>query len=105
MTGFLVFVIEDVFPKERRKMTVTLVNIVGYTAMIVGTGVMLPQVVKLLQTKRAKDLSLGMVWLYFFSCLLWFTYGILIRASPVVIANGIGFVISGAQVFLRLKYR
>ena len=86
-------------------MPITLADVVGYAAMIVGTGLMLPQIVKSLQTKRVEDLSLGMVWLYFFSCLLWFTYGILIRASPVVIANGIGLVISVVQVFLRLKYR
>ena len=86
-------------------MTITLADVVGYAATIVGTGVMLPQIVKSLQTRRVEDLSLGMVWLYFSSCLLWFTYGILIRASPVVIANGIGLVISVVQVFLRLKYR
>jgi len=86
-------------------MIITLANIVGYVAMIVGTCVMFPQIVKSLQTKRVEDLSLSMVWLYFFNCLLWFTYGILIRASPVFIANGIGIMISGAQVFLKLKYR
>ena len=86
-------------------MTITLAGIVGYVAMIVGTCVMLPQIVKSLRTKRVEDLSLVMIWLYFFNCLLWFTYGILIRAPPVIIANGIGLVISSAQVFLRLKYR
>lgn len=86
-------------------MAITLADIVGYAAMIVGTGVMLPQIVKSLQTKKVEDLSLGMVWLFFFNCLLWFTYGILIRASPVIIANGIGLVISVVQVFLGLKYR
>ena len=86
-------------------MTITLVEVVGYTATIVGTSLMLPQIVKSLRTKRVEDVSLAMVWLYFFNCLLWFTYGILIRASPVVIANGIGLVIGGAQIFLRLKYR
>lgn len=86
-------------------MAITLVDIVGYVAVIVGTCVMLPQIVKSLQTKRVEDLSLGMVWLYFFNCLLWLTYGILIRAPPVVIANSIGLIISVAQVFVRLKYR
>ena len=86
-------------------MTITLVDVVGYTATIVGTGLMLPQVMKSLQTKKVGDLSLGMVWLYFFNCLLWFAYGILIRAFPVIIANGIGLVISVAQIFLKLKYR
>lgn len=93
------------FLEKGGEMAITLADIVGYAATIVGTGVMLPQIVKSLQTKRVEDLSLGMVWLYFFNCLLWFTYGILICAFHVVIANGIGLVISVAQIFFRLKYR
>lgn len=86
-------------------MTPILTNVIGYTATVVGTCLMLPQIIKSWKTRSVGDLSLGMVTLYFFNCLLWLTYGILIVAVPVIIANGIGLVISIVQVGLKLKYR
>lgn len=82
-----------------------LINIIGYTAVAVGTSLMLPQVIKAWKTKRVEDLSFGMVVLYFFNCLLWLLYGLLIAALPVIVANSIALVISIAQVILKLKYR
>lgn len=79
-------------------------NVIGYIAVVVGTSLMLPQVVKLWRTKRAADLSLGMTVLYFFNCSLWLIYGLLISATPMIVANGIGLVISVVQVTLKLKY-
>ena len=86
-------------------MTPIFTTIIGYIATVVGTCLMLPQVIKLWKTRSAKDLSLGMVFLYFFNCLLWLIYGILIVAAPVIIANGIGLAISIVQVILELKHR
>lgn len=80
-------------------------NIIGYTAVVVGTSLMLPQVWKAWKTKRVEDLSMGMVILYFFNCLLWLLYGLLLAASPLILANSIALIISIAQVILKLKYR
>jgi MtN3 and saliva related transmembrane protein len=86
-------------------MTSIFTNIVGYAATVVGTCLMLPQIIKSWKTRSVRDLSFGMVVLYFFNCLLWLTYGILLGAPPVVIANGIGLLISIVQVGLKMKYR
>ena len=83
----------------------TLANIVGYVAAMVGTSLMLPQVAKSWKTKSVEDLSFGMTILYFFNCLLWLSYGVLIAAAPVIVANSIALVISIAQVSLLLRYR
>ena len=83
----------------------TLANLVGYTAAVVGTFLMLPQVVKSWRTKRVEDLSLGMTVLYFFNCLLWLIYGLLITAFPMIVANAAALVVSIVQVVLKLKYR
>ena len=80
-------------------------NIIGYTATVIGTCLMLPQIIKSWKTRSVGDLSLGMVILYFFNCLLWLTYGVLIGAMPVIIANGVGLVISIVQVVLKVRYR
>ena len=85
-------------------MTSVFASIIGYIAAVVGTCIMVPQIIKFVRTKRAEDVSLGMAILYFFNCALWLAYGILIAAYPVIIANAIGFIISVIQIFLKQKY-
>ena len=79
-------------------------NIVGYAATVVGVSLMLPQVVKSWRTKKVEDLSYGMTVLYFFNCLLWLIYGLLISAMPLIAVNGIALVISVVQLGLKVKY-
>lgn len=55
-----------------------IVEIIGFTAAAVGTSLMLPQVIKSIKTKKVDDISFGMLVLYFFNCLLWLIYGMLI---------------------------
>jgi len=82
-----------------------IVNIVGYSAAVIGTSLMLPQVIKSIRTKSLRDVSSGMLVLYFLNCLLWFIYGILIIAYPVIITNAIALLISIIQIGLKIKYR
>lgn len=86
-------------------MEFALTDTVGYIASVVGTMLMLPQVWKAWKTKRVEDLSFGMVILYFFNCLLWLLYGLLLAAHPLILANGIALIISIVQMILKLKYR
>jgi MtN3 and saliva related transmembrane protein len=80
-------------------------DIVGYAATIIGTALMLPQLVKSWRTKRTKDLSLGTLALYFLNCFLWGGYGLMLGAMPIIIANALGFFISITLLALKLKYR
>jgi len=82
-----------------------LTNVIGYAAAVVGTLLMLPQVVKSWRTKSVEDLSLGMTVLYFINCLLWLVYALLIFSLPMIVANAAGLVVSVVQVVLKLKYR
>jgi len=81
-----------------------LTNIVGFTAAIVGTSLMLPQIIKSIKTKSVKDISFIMLWLYFFNCVLWAIYGALIVSWPVIICNTIAFLISTRQLSLKFIY-
>ena len=82
----------------------TLVNVIGFTAAIVGTSLMLPQVIKSIKTRKVDDVSFLMLLLYFFNCLLWLLYGILITAWPVIVCNFIALLISILQLVLKVKY-
>ena len=81
-----------------------LAEMIGYAAAVVGTSLMLPQLIKSIRSKKVRDLSYGMLILYFFNCLLWMVYGLLILAWPVVICNAIAFVISIVQLVIKIIY-
>lgn len=85
-------------------MTNIFINIIGFSAAIVGTSLMLPQVLKSYKTKSVSDLSWGMLVLYFLNCALWLIYGILISAFHLILTNAIALIISVIQVLLKLKY-
>ena len=84
---------------------VTLVDAVGYSGTLVGTLVMLPQVARTWRTRRAHDVSLWMLALYFVNCALWLSYGLLLGAKPVVLCNAISLVISAAQLWMKFAFR
>lgn len=90
--------------RPRRHAVPIFTNIIGYIATVIGTSIMLPQTIKSLRSKKVDGLSLGMVTIYCVNCVLWFTYGLLIAAKPVVAANAIGFVVGVFQLWLTFKY-
>jgi MtN3 and saliva related transmembrane protein len=79
-------------------------DVVGYIATVVGTSMMVPQVVKIVRTKKAADLSLLMAILFAANCALWFLYGALQSARPIIIANGLAFMIGIYQIVLKVIY-
>ncbi|MFA6564861.1 MAG: SemiSWEET family transporter [Verrucomicrobiia bacterium] len=83
----------------------TSANMVGYAATVVGTSMMLPQLIKSWRTKHMRDVAFGTIILFFFNCALWAIYGVMIAAEPMIVANAIGFVISIALLTLKLRYR
>jgi MtN3 and saliva related transmembrane protein len=80
-------------------------NVIGISATVVGTSLMLPQVYKSFKTKSVTDISWGMLMLYFLNCFLWLVYGIIIFATPLMITNGIALCISVLQIILKIKYK
>jgi len=85
-------------------MIISLTDAVGYTGTVVGTFLMLPQVVKSFRAKKTGDVSMGMVILYALNSLIWAAYGWLLPSTPLIVANSIAFVISIIQFVLKLKY-
>lgn len=83
----------------------TSADIIGYAATVVGTSMMLPQLVRSWQTRQMRDVAFGMIALFLINCLLWFAYGLMIAAPPMVVANSIGFLISLALLALKIRFR
>lgn len=81
------------------------ITLIGMLAAICTTIAFIPQVYKLYKTKHARDLSLPMYILFSVGVLLWLIYGIIINSLPVILANGITFILCLYILAMMVKYR
>ncbi len=81
-----------------------LTDIIGYLAALIGTFLMVPQVVNSLRTKSVGDISGAMLAAYLVQCALWAVYGLRMHAMPIILCNTIAFCIGVVQVVLKIKY-
>lgn len=65
---------------------------------------MVPQFIKSVTTKSVKDVSLFMILLYFFATGLWTLYGYMAGSLPVLLGDGFNFLVTLAQLVVKLKY-
>jgi MtN3 and saliva related transmembrane protein len=72
----------------------TLADLMGYMAAIGTTGAFIPQAMKVFRTKKTNDLSQGMYLLLCAGILLWIIYGVMIGSLPIIIANGVTFLMT-----------
>ena len=78
-------------------------NLLGVVAGTLTTISFVPQVVKTWRTRRADDVSLGMLLLFTAGVLLWMIYGLMTGAAPVIAANGVTVVLAIVMVVLKLR--
>ncbi|MCX8028763.1 MAG: SemiSWEET transporter [Brevinematales bacterium] len=81
-----------------------LIELLGITAGTFTTTSFIPQLVKILKTKSARDLSLVMFVVFTIGILLWLIYGILTASLAIIFANSITLVIASTILLLKIKY-
>ena len=77
---------------------------IGSCAAALTTCSFVPQVWRVLKTRRTKDISLGMYAIFTCGVALWFIYGILLGAWPIIAANGITLVLASVILALKLRF-
>lgn len=82
-----------------------LMTVIGYAAATLTTISFVPQVVQVLKTRSTKDVSLGMYSLFTLGVALWFVYGLMIQAWPVIVANAITLLLAGSVLVMKLIYK
>ncbi|HEY4134338.1 MAG TPA: SemiSWEET transporter [Alphaproteobacteria bacterium] len=70
-----------------------LATFIGLAAAVLTTSSFMPQVVKAWRTRSTRDLSLGMYLVFAAGSLLWLIYGLMTGQLPVILANGITFLL------------
>lgn len=78
-------------------------SILGYIAAVLTTVSFLPQVTHIYKTRDTSAISLSMYLMFSIGVFLWFIYGALIHAWPMVIANGITLLLALTILFLKIK--
>ncbi|GAB3426617.1 SemiSWEET family sugar transporter [Niabella aquatica] len=80
------------------------VEMLGYTAGALTTLTFLPQVIKTVKEKSAKDVSLNMFLIAAANQVLWIIYGALQQDKVIILTNVLILVLSLTMIFLKLKF-
>ncbi len=80
------------------------IEILGLAAGTISSITFLPQVIKIWQTKSAKDLSMPMLLLLVLGVSLWLAYGIIIKNTPVIYTNSMVLFMTFIMLFFKFKY-
>jgi MtN3 and saliva related transmembrane protein len=78
---------------------------VGMLAGTLTSIAAIPQVVKTLRTRHARDISVWQPLLLATGLALWIAYGILIHDLPLILANIIPFLCNAFLTGLKLRFR
>ncbi|HNV94255.1 MAG: PQ loop repeat protein [Candidatus Methanofastidiosum methylothiophilum] len=82
-----------------------LINIIGLVAAFLTTISSLPQVIKTIKLKEARDISFWMWALLALGIFLWLIYGILKNDFPIILANGISLFLILIVLGLKIKFK
>ncbi len=75
-------------------------EIIGMAAGIFTTIAVLPQIVKAIKTKKVKDVSPYMFVILCVGVGLWTVYGVMKTDWPIIITNGISFMLNGFMLYI-----
>jgi MtN3 and saliva related transmembrane protein len=81
------------------------ISLLGFAAGTLTTLSFIPQVHKAWRTKRCDDLSWTMLIAFGAGIVLWLTYGILLRAAPIIVANAFTLILIVVLLYLKIEYR
>jgi MtN3 and saliva related transmembrane protein len=81
-----------------------IIDIIGYVAATCTTLAFLPQLIRVLRLRSAREISLGMFLVFSLGTALWLTYGLLAHSKPVAAANAVTFLLSISILALKLRF-
>jgi MtN3 and saliva related transmembrane protein len=77
---------------------------VGYAAAFCTTTAFIPQLVRVVRLRSARDISLGTFLLFSLGVFLWLLYGLWTGSKPVIASNAVTLVLSLSILVLKLRY-
>jgi MtN3 and saliva related transmembrane protein len=77
---------------------------IGYAAATMTTVSFVPQLLRVIRLRSAREISLGMFLIFSAGTFAWLVYGVLVHSAPVWIANALTFVLSMSILVLKLRF-
>ncbi|MGE5322512.1 MAG: SemiSWEET family sugar transporter [Actinomycetota bacterium] len=81
------------------------ITVLGFAAGTLTTLSFVPQVHKAWRSKRCDDLSLSMLLAFGAGVVLWLLYGVMLRKSPIIVANAVTLALIVVLLWLKVRYR
>lgn len=78
---------------------------IGIAAGLLTSISMLPQLIKIIKQKKAKEISLLMLSVLTTGNILWAVYGFMRDDWPIIITNFISITINSITGFYRIRYK
>ncbi|MGZ5245711.1 MAG: SemiSWEET transporter [Flavitalea sp.] len=80
-------------------------QVIGMAAGILTSASMIPQVIKMIQEKKAAQVSIVMILILMAGISLWIWYGVMKSDYPIIITNAFSLFINIILIILRIKYK
>jgi MtN3 and saliva related transmembrane protein len=79
-------------------------EILGFIAAFCTTAAFIPQLVRVLRLRSAREISLPTFLLFSIGVFLWLLYGLYTGSKPVIASNAATLVLSVSILVLKLRY-
>jgi MtN3 and saliva related transmembrane protein len=76
----------------------------GFAAAFCTTAAFVPQLVRVLRLRSARDISLPTFLMFSVGVLLWLLYGLDTGSKPVIASNAVTLVLSVSILVLKLRF-
>jgi len=79
-------------------------SILGYVAGGFVVGASIPQILKIIKSKKTTDISLPMYIALNIGIFLWLVYGILTHQIAIIITNALFLILNLTILYLKIKH-
>lgn len=79
-------------------------DILGYAAAILTSASFIPQAWRTFRTKDVSGISTRMYTVFTLGVAVWLAYGIVLKETPMMVANSVTLVLACAVLGMKLRY-
>lgn len=80
-------------------------DLIGYFAACLTTLCFVPQAIRVVKTKSAEGMSIGMYVTFTIGVGLWLVYGIVLGSKPIIASNCVTILLSGFILFRLIQLK
>jgi len=77
---------------------------IGFLAASLTTAAFVPQLVRVIRLRTARDISLPTFLMFSLGVFLWLVYGLFTGSRPIIASNAVTLVLSVSILILKLRF-